>query len=56
MFLYKYVTAERVSVLRNGLVRFTQPQALNDPFEIKPNIAKIFEQSELEQCFDNQVQ
>ncbi|RKU36248.1 hypothetical protein C6496_14050 [Candidatus Poribacteria bacterium] len=37
MIFYKYVTAERVDILRNQLIRFTQPDALNDPFEAKPH-------------------
>lgn len=32
-YLYKYLTAPRVDVLRNGRIRFTQPSQLNDPFE-----------------------
>ncbi len=36
MPLYKYVTAERVDILKNGLIRFTQPAAFNDPFETFP--------------------
>jgi hypothetical protein len=31
--VYKYVTPERVDILRNSSIRFTQPIALNDPFE-----------------------
>src|SRR5712691_10080500 len=38
MSLYKYVTADRIDILRNGLIRFTQPSAFNDPFECKPFI------------------
>ena len=36
MTVYKYVTPERIDVLRNGRVRFTQAAALNDPFEAHP--------------------
>lgn len=36
MTVYKYVTPERVDVLRNGRVRFTQAAALNHPFEAHP--------------------
>lgn len=31
--LYKYVTPERTDILKNLKIRFTQPSALNDPFE-----------------------
>ncbi len=37
MVLYKYVSAERIDILQNRLIRFTQPNALNDPFEAKPH-------------------
>jgi len=33
MFLYKYVTPDRLDILKTLRIRFTQPQALNDPFE-----------------------
>lgn len=36
--LYKYYGAERVDVARSLLVRFSQPAALNDPFEFALNV------------------
>ena len=36
MDFYKYVPAERIVILQNRLIRFTQPCALNDPFEANP--------------------
>jgi hypothetical protein len=36
MSLYKYVIAPRLDVLQHGMIRFTQPHALNDPFELRP--------------------
>lgn len=36
MFLYKYLPAERIDVLENLKIRFTQAGSLNDPFELKP--------------------
>lgn len=39
MSLYKYVTPDRLDVLRNLLIRFTQPTALNDPFELRPLVS-----------------
>lgn len=36
--LYKYLPAGRDSYLDDELLRFTQPGALNDPFEILPSI------------------
>lgn len=37
MDFYKYVPAERIDILKNRLIRFTQPRALNDPFEAQPD-------------------
>ena len=37
MIFYKYVTSKRIDILQNCLIRFTQPKALNDPFEGRPN-------------------
>jgi hypothetical protein len=34
--LYKYFPPERVDVLQNGRLRFTQPVVFNDPFECSP--------------------
>lgn len=36
MVFYKYVSAKRIDILQNRLIRFTQPKALNDPFEAQP--------------------
>lgn len=41
MKLYKYLTPERLDVLRAGMIRYTQPGALNDPFESRPHVAAI---------------
>ena len=38
---YKYVPAERIDILQNNLIRFTQPFALNDPFEAKPHFHEL---------------
>ena len=37
MILYKYVPAERIDILQNLQIRFTQPNAMNDPFEARPD-------------------
>ncbi len=36
MKLYKYVCPGRINILTNGTIRFTQPLAWNDPFELRP--------------------
>ena len=41
MVFYKYVPAERIDILQNRLIRFTQPFALNDPFEAKPHFYEL---------------
>lgn len=37
--LYKYVTYETLRHVVDGTIRFTQPSAFNDPFELLPAIA-----------------
>lgn len=39
--VYKYLHPDRVDVLENGLIRFTQSSALNDPFESTPCLAQV---------------
>ena len=41
MVLYKYVSAKRIDILQKRLIRFTQPNAMNDPFEAKPHFYKL---------------
>jgi len=41
MIVFKYLHPDRIDVLKNGLIRFTQPAALNDPFEVRPNLRKL---------------
>lgn len=36
MIVYKYLHSDRIDVLENSAIRFTQPAALNDPFETMP--------------------
>jgi hypothetical protein len=42
MLLYKYLPFERKSILETGLIRFTQPNCFNDPFEALPNVEQFF--------------
>lgn len=39
MKLFKYLSENRTSFLDDGLIRFTQPHAFNDPFELKPSVS-----------------
>jgi hypothetical protein len=47
MTVYKYGTAERLDVLIKGRIRFTPPNALNDPFELRPHFDNIIPEPEL---------
>src|SRR5260370_40744900 len=46
---YKYLHPDRLDVLKNGLIRFTEAPALNDPFESTPCLIG------LERYFRNQA-
>jgi len=52
MALYKYVTAERIDVLQNGLIRFTQASALNDPWDMRPHVERLFGENDLQRMVD----
>src|SRR2546421_10408183 len=41
MIVYKYLSSDRIDVLQNGVIRFTQPAALNDPYESRPNLCEF---------------
>src|SRR5713226_8653549 len=41
MIAYKYLHPIRTGVLEEGLIRFTQSAALNDPFETTPNMRQL---------------
>lgn len=45
--LYKYVTPERIDILENLKIRFTQPSALNDPFEFNLSFQELVSEKEL---------
>ena len=43
MILYKYLHPDRLSVLREQKIRFTQPGDFNDPFEFRPRIESLMQ-------------
>jgi hypothetical protein len=43
--LYKYLRPDRVDVLEKLEVRFTQPNALNDPFELRPRFESLIREA-----------
>ena len=47
MTLYKYLHPDRVDVLRSRRIRFTQPTALNDPFELAPYFETVVSEAQL---------
>ncbi len=53
--LYKYLPSDRVSVLENGLMRFTQPGDLNDPFELRAVFKSVYSEQELARLIDRTV-
>jgi hypothetical protein len=54
--LYKYLPVSRVGVLDNGEIRFTQPEALNDPFEASPLIGAPLEIKDLIESTERDAQ
>lgn len=46
MKVYKYLSPDRIDVLENLSIRFTQAKYLNDPFESLPFISKLMSDSE----------
>lgn len=47
MTLFKYIRRERIDVIRNLEIRFTQPDALNDPFELQPHFDSLIAEADV---------
>ena len=47
MKLYKYLRPDRIDVITNLELRFTQPGALNDPFELRPQFQSLISEAQL---------
>lgn len=47
MTLFKYIRPERIDVIQNLEIRFTQPDALNDPFELRPHFESIVAEADV---------
>lgn len=47
MTLFKYICPERMDVIRNLEIRFTQPDALNDPFELQPHFDTLIAEADV---------
>ena len=57
MNLYKYLIPDRIDVLKNQSIRFSQHMALNDPFEMKPFFELLAEDPIMKQliCFGGEA-
>jgi len=55
MNLYKFLHPDRIDVLRNKSIRFTQPNAFNDPFEFSPSFISFSKDSTFNEQFDDTV-
>ena len=51
--LYKYVTPERIDILKNLNIRFTQPSALNDPFEFNLSFQELISSTQIHDHFSS---
>jgi hypothetical protein len=47
MTLFKYIRPERIDIIENCEIRFTQPDALNDPFELHPHFESIVAEADV---------
>jgi hypothetical protein len=56
MSLYKYVPPERLDVLRNLRIRFTQPGVQNDPFELRPFVDGFSSPAETAKALHEQLE
>jgi len=45
--LFKYIRPERIDVIQNLEIRFTQPDALNDPFELQPHFDSLIAEADV---------
>lgn len=49
MLAYKYLSPDRIGFLKDGLIRFTPPGALNDPYECLPALSESIVQAAVSQ-------
>ncbi len=53
MPIYKYVTEERIDILQNAHIRFTQPSEFNDPFELNPYLKSLSDSKFIDEIIDD---
>lgn len=51
--LWKYTSLERIDSAITGLVRFTQPEDLNDPFDANPQIDNLVTKNQFQKMIKN---
>jgi hypothetical protein len=47
MTIFKYIRPERIDVIENLEIRFTQADALNDPFELRPHFDSLVAEADV---------
>ena len=55
MELYKYVVPARIDTLRDLRIRYTQPAAFNDPFELRPYLKHMGEKSNVDELLKDKI-
>lgn len=55
MKLFKYLKPERIDILKNKSIRFSQPSVFNDPFEFKPVISTVASPEYVEKYFNDNL-
>jgi len=55
MSLYKYLDSSRICIIEEGLIRFTQPGAFNDPFEMQPFFQSLASEDYIEKQFFSEI-
>lgn len=52
MKLYKYVSPERIDIILNAQIRFSQAEVWNDPFELQPCFQDHIEKNPIKQLYE----
>ncbi|MFW9686750.1 DUF2971 domain-containing protein [Vibrio parahaemolyticus] len=55
MKLFKYLSNERIDILEKCRIRFSQPNAFNDPFEFLPSITSIDTPANLDKAWNQLI-
>lgn len=55
MRLFKYFSSERVVDLQKSLIRFSQPEVFNDPFEFLPHVTAISSDEALQKTIEQAI-